>query len=102
MTMDAKSVRDTVTEQFSQGRFAEGVRLLEQHEMALPPHMRLECWGNLHYYRREFQEAVRVYESAITLQPDHGIARYQYLVGVQLERTGEFVKAFDRYQAAIG
>jgi tetratricopeptide (TPR) repeat protein len=101
-TMDAKAARDTVTEYFSQGKFPEGIRLLEEHEKNLPAHVRLECWGNLNFYRRELQEAIHAYESAIALEPDYVIARYQYLVGVQLERAKDFTGAFKRYQAAIG
>jgi tetratricopeptide (TPR) repeat protein len=99
--MDIKGVRDAVIQHFSRKEFADGVCLLEENEKNLPAHVRLECWGTLHFYKGEFQKAIHVYESAISLDPAYVIARYQYLVGVQLERAKDFVNAFKRYQAAI-
>jgi tetratricopeptide (TPR) repeat protein len=96
-----KSARDTITEYFASGRFEEGMKLFKEKESDLPEPMRLECLGNFHFYRREIKEAIKQYEAAITLSPDYLIARYQYLVGVQNEKQGDFVAAFKRYQNAI-
>src|SRR5438552_850465 len=67
----------------------------------MPEAMRLEGLGNVAFYERDLQDAVNHYEAAIALQPDRVIARYQYLVGTQAERSGDLVNAFKRYQAAI-
>lgn len=99
--INSTAVRDAVVEHFTRGRLDQGQKLLEQHGPQLPEAVRLECWGTLHFYRREMQEAVRSYETAIKLAPEQAIARYQYLVGVQEEREGNFVEAFKRFQAAI-
>ena len=97
----ATQIRDSVTSLFIEGRFGDGLRLLSQHEAELPVEVRLECVGNLHFYRRELQEAVVEYEAAIAVSPAHMISRYQYLVGTQEEKKRNFVGAFKRYQAAI-
>ena len=96
-----KSTRDAVTECFASGRFEEGMKLFKEEEADLPEPVRFECLGNFYFYRRELQEAIKQYEAAITLSPDYLIARYQYIVGVQEERQGNFVDAFKRYQNAI-
>jgi tetratricopeptide (TPR) repeat protein len=101
MVADIKAVRDEITECFSHASFNQGSDLLAKYEALLPEHIKLECEGNRHFYKRELQEAVRCYEAAIGLMPDYLIARYQYLVGIQEEREGKFVDAFKRYQAAI-
>jgi len=62
----------------------------------------LECMGNMHFYKRELQMAIDKYENAISIDPTYMISRYQYLVGTQEEKRGDFVSAFKRYQAAIG
>jgi tetratricopeptide (TPR) repeat protein len=99
---DIQALRNEITERFALGRFDQGNRLLAQYGPVLPEHVKLECLGNRHFYYRNFQEAVECYEGSISLEPDYLIARYQYLVGVQEEREGDFVSAFKRYQAAIG
>lgn len=97
----ARPIRDEVIKQLSRLQFDEALRLLEENSASLPKEVRLECVGTHHFYRREFQAAIRVYEEAITLAPDYLIARYQYLVGVKNERQENLVEAFKRYQAAI-
>lgn len=101
LTQEGKAVRDVVTGHFAKHRFDEGVRILQEQGSSLPEAVRLECSGNLHFYRREMQAAIRCYEAAIKKAPDHAIARYQYLVGTQEERQQNFVEAFKRYQNAI-
>lgn len=90
-----------MTRHFARAEFDQGTRLLEEKGKSLPEAVRLESLGNLHFYRRELQEAVRCYEAAIALAPDDAISRYQYLVGTQLERKGMLTEAFKRYQNAI-
>ncbi|CAJ0817759.1 tetratricopeptide repeat protein [Ralstonia flaminis] len=97
---DSKSVRDSVTQLFSQGDFEAGVTLLQKTE-SIPRFVELECIGNMHFYKRELQKAIESYELAISIQPGYEIARYQYLVGTQDERQGDFISAFKRYQSAI-
>lgn len=97
----AKNIRDEVTKRLSQQQFDEGLKLLESNAATLPEHVRLECMGTHHFYRKDFQAAIRLYEEAIVLAPDYLIARYQYLVGIKNERQGNFVDAFKRYQASI-
>src|SRR6266436_7525174 len=98
---EANAVRDAVIEHLAHRRMQEGAQLLEEYATRLPEAVRLECLGTLHFYRRELKEAVRCYEAAIALVPERVIARYQYLVGIQEEREGNFVDAFKRYRAAI-
>ena len=97
---DAKAVRDSATELFSQGEIGAGLRLLKEAG-PLPQFIELECVGNRHFYKRELQKAVESYERAIAIQPEHGIARCQYLVGIQDEKQNDLVAAFTRYQSAI-
>jgi len=99
---EINGLRDAITAHFAGGRFDEGDRLLVEFGTGLAEHVRLECQGNHLFYQKKLQEAVRCYEAAITLKPDYPISRYQYLVGTQEEREGNFVAAFKRYQAAIG
>lgn len=97
----AKTIEMAITSCFLTGRMDEGIRLFEENSHLLPEVVRLECVGNLHFYRREFAEAVSRYKAANELSPDHPIARAHYLSGVQQERLGNFVAAFEQYQAAI-
>jgi tetratricopeptide (TPR) repeat protein len=97
----AKQIRDSVTSLFIQGRFDDGTHLLRQHEAGMPTAVRLECIGNLHFYRRELQQAILAYEAGIAVSPEHMMSRYQYLVGTRAEKDRNFVGAFKRYQAAI-
>jgi tetratricopeptide (TPR) repeat protein len=99
---EASKVRIVVIDHLSHGRLAEGERVLAENSSALPEHILLECQGSVHFYRRQLQDAVRCYEAAIALAPEVVVARYQYLVGTQAEKAGDFVSAFERYQAAIG
>jgi len=98
---DAKTVRDSVTQLLARGEIDAGMKLLKEAG-PLPQFIELECIGNMHFYKRELQKAVEAYERAITIQPDYGIARYQYLVGTQDEKKNDLVAAFKRYQSAIG
>ena len=96
-----RGLRNEITSHFSLGRTDQGDILLAEGESILPEHVKLECLGNRHFYLRNFQSAVECYEASINIQPDYPIARYQYLVGIQEERSGDLVAAFKRYQAAI-
>ena len=100
-TDQISSERDKITKLLSSGRLNDGIRILEEQGQSFPAHIRLECQGNWHFYRRELQEAIYKYETAIELCPDYMISRYQYLVGTQEEAAGNFVDAFKRYQMAI-
>ncbi|MEN6450888.1 MAG: tetratricopeptide repeat protein [Thermoguttaceae bacterium] len=83
------------------GKISEAREAIEKARDVLPPGLLLECFGDLCFYRREFQEAIDKYEEAITTDSSCHPARYQYLVGVQNEREGNYVDAFNRYQDAI-
>lgn len=98
---DVRASRDAITAHYASGQFAEGDRLLREAGQVIPEHVRLECEGTRFFYERKLQEAIRCYEAAIMLKPDYGIARYQYLVGIKLERTGQLVPAFERYRYAV-
>ena len=67
----------------------------------LPELFRLECLGNISFYQRNIGEAIKFYEAATLLSPEHVIPRYLYLAGVKNEREKNFVEAFKFYQAAI-
>jgi protein O-GlcNAc transferase len=84
-----------------EGKVNDAMDLYQCVYLAFPKHEQLEYLGNIHFYRREFQKAVDLYEAAIKINPAVVIPRYQYFVGLQEEREGNFVEAFERYQAAI-
>jgi tetratricopeptide (TPR) repeat protein len=97
---NVKPLRDLITNQFAKGEFEEGLRQIKKAGN-LPEVVELECVGNMHFYRRELQMAIEKYENAISIDPTYMISRYQYLVGTQEEKRGDFVSAFKRYQATI-
>ena len=97
----ARVIVAEVTSLSSAGRIYDGERLFLENVDQLPEALRLECLGNLYFYKRDLQTAVDHYEAAIVLAPERVISRYQYLVGTQEERKGDFVAAFKRYQAAV-
>jgi tetratricopeptide (TPR) repeat protein len=97
---NAKSLRELVTSLFAKGEFDEGLRRLRSAGH-IPKVVELECVGNMHFYKRELQLAIEKYEAAIAIDAEYMISRYQYLVGTQDEKRGDFVAAFRRYQAAI-
>jgi tetratricopeptide (TPR) repeat protein len=82
-----------------------------QHELALQEFESIrssltacevnEILGNAAFYKRHFQEAISLYERAISKEPGYMIAPYQYLVGFNHVRSGELVDAFKRLQLAI-
>jgi tetratricopeptide (TPR) repeat protein len=98
---DTKKICNAVTLKFASNQFDEGDFLLAENADMLPDYIKLECLGNRYFYMGELQEAIHCYEEAISLSPDHVLSRYQYLVGIQEERSGDFVAAFQRYQASI-
>jgi len=61
----------------------------------------LECFGNLHFYNKEYQKAIPFFERAMQTSQEYDCARYHYLLGVNAEKTGRLTDAFKRYQAAI-
>jgi tetratricopeptide (TPR) repeat protein len=90
-----------ITGLLSAGQIQEGAEAIERARSILPLSVLLECLGNLHFYKREFQQAIAKYEEAMSADANYDVARYHYLVGVQKEREGNFVEAFKRYQAAV-
>ncbi|NBF01550.1 tetratricopeptide repeat protein [Pseudomonas sp. Fl5BN2] len=98
---EGKAVRDAVVKLLSLGKMDEGVELFKKKSKEISEVVRLECSGDISFYRRDFVEAAKFYEAAISLSPDHVIPRYYYIAGVQNERAGNFVDAFKYYQAAI-
>lgn len=100
ISTNARQVRDSITALFERGSFDEGLGRLKQAS-DLPKVEEMECLGNLHFYKRELQDAIRRYEFAILMDPDYRIARYQYLVATEDEKRGDFVSAFKRFQDAI-
>jgi tetratricopeptide (TPR) repeat protein len=100
ISTNARQIRDSITALFERGSFDEGLSQLKQAS-DLPKVVELECLGNLHFYKRELQDAIRSYEFAILMDPSYRIARYQYLVATQDEKRGDLVSAFKRFQEAI-
>ncbi|BBP53000.1 hypothetical protein PHLH3_26260 [Pseudomonas sp. St386] len=94
-------IRNEVTAFYIRSEFERGDALLADSVGVLSNYIKLECIGNRHFYKRELADAIRCYEEGISLNSEHQVARYQYLVGVQLEKKMELVEAFKRYQAAI-
>jgi tetratricopeptide (TPR) repeat protein len=90
-----------ITRLLSMGQLQEGAEAIECSKSTLPLPVFLECVGNLHFYKRELQQAVNKYEEAMRSDADYESARYHYLIAVQKEREGDFVEAFKRYQSAI-
>lgn len=90
-----------ITGLLANGELSQGAEAIENARSILPLPVLLECLGNLHFYKRELQQAVTKYEEAMNADARYDVARYHYLIGVQKEREGNFVEAFKRYQAAI-
>jgi tetratricopeptide (TPR) repeat protein len=90
-----------ITRLLTDGSVDEGAAAIERAREMLPMPVLLECQGNWHFYRREFQPAIAKFEEAMRADAEYDVARYHYLVGVQKEREGDYVEAFKRYQAAI-
>jgi tetratricopeptide (TPR) repeat protein len=90
-----------ITGLLSAGQIQEGTEAIERAKSTLPLPVFLECMGNLHFYKREIQQALNKYEEAMRADADYDAARYHYLIAVQKEREGDFVEAFKRYQSAI-
>lgn len=98
---DATEMRDVLLGHLSRGKIEEGIAFFKQKSDELPELFRLECLGNISFYQRNIGEAIKFYEAATLLSPEHVIPRYLYLAGVKNEREKKFVDAFKYYQAAI-
>lgn len=83
------------------GKIAEAKTAIEQSRRDLSPAELAECLGNDFFSKRQFQEAAIHYEQSIALEPEHVIARYQYLVGIQEHKEQNYVEAFKRFVSAI-
>lgn len=92
---------DEVLSLLSMGAFAKVEELLFKWKGSLPANVVLECEGHIAFLHNDYQKAVDKYEQAISIAPDRIVPQYQYLVGIEEERAGNFVAAFDRYQQAI-
>jgi tetratricopeptide (TPR) repeat protein len=90
-----------ITDLLSAGQIQEGAEAIERAKNSLPLPALLECMGNLHFYKREFQQAINKYEEAMRADAEYDSARYHYLTAVQKEREGDLAEAFKRYQSAI-
>lgn len=98
---EASEMRDVLVGHLSSGKIEDGIALFKQKSDELPELFRLECLGNIGFYQRNIGEAIKFYEAATLLSPEHVIPRYLYLAGVKNEREKNFVDAFKYYQAAI-
>ena len=90
-----------ITGLLSAGQIQEGAEAIECAKCTLSLPVLLECVGNLHFYKRELQQAINKYEEAMRADAGYDSARYHYLIAVQKEREGDLVEAFKRYQSAI-
>jgi tetratricopeptide (TPR) repeat protein len=98
---EASKIRDVLVEHLSSGKIEDGIAFFKQKSDELPELFRLECLGDMSFYQRRIGEAIKFYEAATLLSPEHVIPRYLYLAGVKNERKNNFVDAFKYYQAAI-
>ena len=94
--------KDALLKYLSEGKVQEGIDFFKANSNEITELVRLECLGNISFYQRNISEAVKFYEAATTLSPEHVIPRFLYLAGVKNEREGNVVDAFKFYQAAIG
>lgn len=101
MNSEIDDVRNKVTKFYSGNLFEDGDFLLEEKRKILPEYIILECKGNRLFYERKFQCAISIYAESIKMGNGHNISRYQYLAGTQLEKKGDYVGAFKRYQESI-
>jgi len=90
-----------ITDLLSASQIREGAEAIERAKNTMPLPVLLECIGNLHFYKRELQQAINKYEEAMQADAEYDSARYHYLIAVQKEREGDLVEAFKRYQSAI-
>ena len=93
--------KDALLKYLSEGKVQEGIDFFKANSNEITELVRLECLGNISFYQRNISEAVKFYEAATTLSPEHVIPRFLYLAGVKNEREGNVVDAFKFYQAAI-
>ncbi|NCE85624.1 lipopolysaccharide assembly protein LapB [Pseudomonas sp. Q1] len=94
-------VRGVLIDYLSNDKIEDGECYFESVSNLLSEYLRLECLGDICFYRREIDKAIKYYESSTRLAPERAIARYLYIAGVKNERLGNFVDAFKYYQAAI-
>lgn len=97
----ASEIRDVLVGHLSNGKTEDGIAFFKQKSDELPELFRLECLGDISFYQRRIGEAIKFYEAATLLSPEHVIPRYLYLAGVKNEQQNNFVDAFKYYQAAI-
>lgn len=81
------------------GKYAEAECLLKTSDIS--DSEKNECVGNIHFYKREMQKAIYIFEHVLESDEQYDCARYHYLIGVQQEMAGNLEDAFKRYQAAI-
>ena len=99
--MQKSPAYNQLTSEMSKDCHANCERIISQAKESLSRPEFLECTGNMHFYRGEFQESVEFYEEAMEVQSDYDCARYHYMIGVQLAARGKLTEAFGRFQAAI-
>jgi tetratricopeptide (TPR) repeat protein len=90
-----------ITALLASGARKEAESLIDSDRAALSNSEYNECLGNLHFYNKEYQQAIPLYETAMKSSQEYDCARYHYLLGVQAEQANQLTKAFQRYQAAI-
>jgi tetratricopeptide (TPR) repeat protein len=100
-TSVASEMLDVLMGYLSSGKIEDGIAFFKKNSDGLPDLFRLECLGNISFYQRNIDQAIKFYEEATLLSPEHVISRYLYLAGVKNERETNFVDAFKYYQAAI-
>jgi tetratricopeptide (TPR) repeat protein len=98
---EASNLRDIILQYLSNNKIEEGIAIFKKRCGEFPEPFRFECLGNISFYQRDIGQAIKFYETATLLSPEHVIARYLYLAGVKNEREKNFVDAFKYYQAAI-
>jgi tetratricopeptide (TPR) repeat protein len=99
--VDKSNLYLKITSLFATGARGEAESLLGSGRAALRYPECQECLGNLHFYNKEYQQAIPYFEAAMESEPDYDCARYHYLLGLQAEQAGQLTEAFERYQAAI-
>lgn len=60
-----------------------------------------ECIGNYYFYKRDFNNAIHYFKSALKVNSDAKLSRYHYLSGIGYERLKKYDDAFAHYVESI-
>ncbi|PQO46771.1 hypothetical protein [Blastopirellula marina] len=99
--MKKSSLYSEITQLLASNSRSKAISLIESSQERLSESEYQECLGNVHFYNREFQQALPFYDRAFSASDDYYCARHYYIAGVQMEQMGRLAYACEQFQAAI-